>query len=276
MSMLERVEHFSDQLRALGHDNPKRTVEELIAHYLGCNPLEIYTQSMPNESALAQEMQRLCAGEPLAYVVGRAYFYDVALKSDPRALIPRPETELLVETVLESAIPALDAPRIIDVGTGSGCIALTLAQHISQAHVEAVDSSASALELAFENAQMLGLAERLVWHHNSLLNERENEAYDAVVSNPPYIDTATWKTLSNSVRDFEPRAALDAGPEGTECYEMLAPEAWRVLKPEGLLMLEIGFDQGKAVERILERNGFHHIEIKKDLHGHDRVVVGQK
>ena len=276
MSMLEQVEHFSDQLRALGHDNPKRTVEELIAHHLGCNPLEIYTQSIPDETALAQEMQRLCAGEPLAYVVGTAYFYDVALKSDQRALIPRPETELLIETVLESAIPALETPRIIDVGTGSGCIALTLAQHIPQAHVEAVDSSASALELAFENAQMLGLADRLVWHHNSLLNERENEAYDAVVSNPPYIDTATWKTLSNSVRDFEPRAALDAGPEGTECYEMLAPEAWRVLKPEGVLMLEIGFDQGKAVKRILERNGFHHIEIKKDLQGHDRVVMGQK
>ena len=134
MSMLERVEHFSDQLRCLGHDNPTRTVEELIAHHLDCNPLEIYTHSSLDETALAQDMQRLCAGEPLAYVVSQAYFYDLVFKSDQRALIPRPETELLIDTALASAVATLDAPQIIDVGTGSGCIALTLPAYTPSAY----------------------------------------------------------------------------------------------------------------------------------------------
>ena len=114
---------------------------------------------------------------------------------DGRALIPRPETEQLIERILKSDLNNHPAPRLIDVGTGTGCIALTLATHLSNAHVEAVDSSEAALALAWENAEKLGLSERIVFHHNNLLSERPDETYDAIISNPPYIATDHWKTL---------------------------------------------------------------------------------
>jgi release factor glutamine methyltransferase len=270
------VQTYTHRLAKTGHDNPKRTIEELLAHHLNCKPLEIYTRTTMDESMLEADFNRLLQNEPLQYILGTAHFYGIEFNCDPRALIPRPETESLIELILQSDLKDQLTPRLIDVGTGTGCIALTLANHLPNAHLEAVDSSEAALALTWENAQKLGLSERLTLHHNNLLSERPDETYDAVISNPPYISTPHWNALASSVKEFEPRAALDAGPEGTECYEALAPEAWRALKPNGHLFLEIGYDQGNLVQRILQRNGFHAIQLQKDLNGHDRIIHARK
>ena len=270
------VQAYTQRLAENGHDNPKRTIEELFAYHLDCKPLEIYTQTTIDESIVETDLNRLLNNEPLQYIIGTAHFYGIEFNCDGRALIPRPETEQLIDRILNSDLINHPAPRLIDVGTGTGCIALTLATHLNNAHVEAVDSSETALALAWENTEKLGLSERIVLHHNNLLSGRTDEIYDAIISNPPYIATDHWKTLSTSVKEFEPRAALDAGPDGTECYEALAPEAWRALKPNGHLFLEIGYDQGNIVQHILQRNGFHTIELNKDTQGHDRIIHARK
>ena len=274
--MYALVQAYTQRLAENGHDNPQRTIEELLAYHLNCKPLEIYTQSTIDESIIKTDLNRLLNNEPLQYIVGTTHFYGIEFNCDARALIPRPETEQLIERILDSDLNNYPAPHLIDVGTGTGCIAITLAKHLSNAHVEATDSSEDALELAWENAMKLGLSERIVLHHNNLLSERPDETYDAIISNPPYIATDHWKALPPSVKEFEPRAALDAGPDGTECYEALAPEAWRALKPNGHLFLEIGYDQGELIQRILQRNGFHTIELQKDIQGHDRIINARK
>ena len=274
--MYALVQAYTQLLAETGHDNPQRTIEELLAHHLNCKPLEIYNQPTIDESIVEIDLNRLLKNEPLQYILGTVQFYGIEFNCDTRALIPRPETENLIERILESDLNNYPAPRLIDVGTGTGCIALTLATHFSSAHIEAVDSSEAALALTWENAKKLGLSERIVLHHNNLLNERPDEAYDAIISNPPYIATDHWKALPPSVKEFEPRAALDAGPDGTECYEALGPEAYRALKPNGHLFLEIGYDQGDLIQRILQRNGFHTIELQKDIQGHDRIIHARK
>ncbi len=274
--MYALVQAYTQLLAETGHDNPQRTIEELLAHHLNCKPLEIYNQPTIDESIVEIDLNRLLKNEPLQYILGTAHFYGIEFNCDTRALIPRPETENLIERILESDLNDHPTPRLIDVGTGTGCIALTLATHFSSAHIEAVDSSEAALALTWENAKKLGLSERIVLHHNNLLNERPDEAYDAIISNPPYIATDHWKALPTSVREFEPRAALDAGPNGTEYYEAIAPEAWRSLKPNGHLFLEIGYDQGDLIQRILQRNRFHTIQLQKDLNGHERIIHARK
>ena len=270
------VQAYTQRLAENGHDNPQRTIEELLAHHLNCKPLEIYNQTTLNESIVETDLNRLLNNEPLQYILGTAHFYGIEFNCDARALIPRPETESLIELILQSDLKDQPTPRLIDVGTGTGCIALTLASHLPNAHLEAVDSSEAALALTGENAEKLDLSKRIVLHHNNLLSERPDDTYDAIISNPPYIATDHWKALAPSVKEFEPRAALDAGPEGTECYEALAPEAWRALKPNGHLFLEIGYDQSNLVQLILQRNGFHAIHLQKDLQGHDRIIHARK
>ncbi len=274
--MLPLVQALTDRLQQNGLDNPQRTIEELIAHHLHCKPLEIYHQTPPDLDTLEPDLQRLLNHEPLPYIIGTAHFYGLEFITDPRALIPRPETEQLIERLLQSPIAHHPNPRIIDVGTGTGCIAITLAHHLPHATIEAVDTSTDALQLTSENAQKQQLQDRITLHHNNLLSDRPDEAYHAIISNPPYIATPHWQTLTPSVKQHEPRAALDAGPDGTECYEALIPEATRTLQPNGYLFLEIGYDQGPLVQRILQRNGFHHIQLEKDLQGHDRILSAQK
>ena len=274
--MLPLVQALTQRLQQTGHDNPQRTIEELIAHHLHCKPLEIYNQPPPHPDTLEPHLQRLLNHEPLQYIIGTTHFYGLQFNTDPRALIPRPETEQLIDTILQSPLAQHPNPRLIDVGTGSGCIALTLAHHLPHAIIEAVDTSTDALQLTYENAKKHTLQERITLHHNNLLSDRPDDTYDAIISNPPYIATPHWKTLPPSVKQHEPRAALDAGPHGSECYEALIPDAHRALQPNGHIFLEIGYDQGPLIHRILQRNGFQDIQLKKDLAGHDRILIAKK
>jgi release factor glutamine methyltransferase len=210
------------------------------------------------------------------------------IRCDRRALIPRPETELLVQAVLDNvdATPSsrsryekrdegvASTVKIVDVGCGTGCIALALLAELPDAEVTAIDISPDALALAKENAERLGLAGRFTAVQGNLLSVFAEASLDVVVSNPPYILSDVCKTLDSSVRDFEPKLALDGGADGLDLIRPLVLQATRVLKPGGGIFLEIGYDQGPAVARILKDAGFQRVEIKKDYAGLDRIVLG--
>lgn len=276
MEVNQLVESLELRFQAAGVDNARRVAEELLAHVFGCRPLEIYTERVPDTwvtSKIEPLAERIENGEPLQYVIGCVDFWGLEIKCDQRALIPRSETEFLVEEVLNSAIWKNNPVALIDVGTGSGCIILTLAKQRPDATFKAVDLSATALELAKENARVQGLEDKICWMQNNLLEGFSPKSADAIVANLPYISSKDWSELHASVRDHEPQSALDSGPTGMELIETLASQARDVLISGGQLFLEFGFDQGESVFQCLEKRGYLDIQIKPDLAGLDRIAI---
>ncbi len=283
-------------LEAAGNGNAKRSVEELAAHVLGCKPLDIYFKeiSVEQEAELEKLIARAEQGEPIQYIIGQVDFRGLEIHCDPRALIPRAETELLVEEVLvhlrrrgfqprshersvsleQTRLEASSTLNIADVCTGTGCIGLALAQELPNAEVTAIDISPEALALAKENAERLGLSSTFQTLENNLLEGIEENSLDVVVSNPPYIFSKVWKKLDASVKEFEPQLALDGGEEGMDLIIPLVEQAAKVLKPGGGLFLEIGYDQGREVSCTLNEAGFENVRIIKDYAGLDRIVCG--
>ena len=274
--MNDLIRQFEARLAAAGSGNAKRAVEELAAHVMSCKPLEIYFKTITPEqkTELEKLIVRAEQGEPIQYIIGHVDFRGLEIRCDRRALIPRAETEQLVEEVLKSKAQSLKPLCIADVGAGTGCIALSLLHELPNAEVTGVDVSSDALSLARENAGRLGLSGRFQTLENNLLDGFEEGSLDIVVSNPPYILSDVCKTLDPSVRDFEPKLALDGGKDGLDLIRTLIKQAALVLKPGGGLFLEIGYDQGAAVSKLLEHHGFQRVEVKKDLAGLDRIVLG--
>ena len=258
------------------------SAELLAARLLKCGRgfLSPHLDETPPErylDAMRRGMARLAAGEPIQYVLGEWDFRRLTLKCDRRALIPRPETEELVTRVLkflQSYRPAEEGrPLVVDVGTGSGCIALALASEFPEADYLGIDISADAIALARENAARCGLADRVKFALADGLDDfDEPSSLDVLVSNPPYIPTATCQTLDPRIRNFEPMNALDGGPEGLDFYERLTIDALNLLRPGGGVFFEIGDGQGPMLEKLLFDAGFDAIKIEKDYAGHDRYA----
>jgi release factor glutamine methyltransferase len=247
-------------------------------------------------------------GEPIQYILGEAEFYRMPFCITPDVLIPRPETEHLVERAMQ-LIPVFDnrtkrfflfyrvrpathygekeqsridpkkagwPPRILDVGTGSGCIAISIAHDWSEAEITAIDLSASALEVARFNAKSLGFADHIRFLKGDLLTPVAGEQFELIVSNPPYVAEADRASLSVEVRDYEPALALFAGDDGLEVYRRLIPAAFDALVPSGYLVLEIGCGQSPAITELLSASSFQQIEFVSDLQGIPRVVSAQR
>jgi release factor glutamine methyltransferase len=212
-------------------------------------------------------------GEPIQYITGETEFYGLPFRVTRDVLIPRPETEHLVEKVLELA-PRFHKPRIVDVGTGSGAIAVALAHHLPQAQITAIDISSPALVLAEENAKRNVADIRFL--QGDLLAPVAGEQFDLIVSNPPYVPSADRATLSVEVRDYEPALALFAGDDGLEVYRRLIPAAFDALVPGGFVVLEIGYGQSTAIAELLARSGFQQIEFTPDLQGIPRVACAHR
>jgi len=216
---------------------------------------------------------RRLKGEPVVRILGEKEFWGLSFKLNEATLVPRPDTELLVERALEFVGP-LDKPRILDLGTGTGCIPIALMKEYSDITAVAVDLSADALEMARLNANRHGVGERLTTLKGSWFDPLEpGDRFDLITSNPPYIETAEIATLMREVRDHDPRLALDGGPDGLAAYRAIASEAPLFMKPEAALLVEIGSTQATAVSDILVGAGFADIDVARDLAGHDRVVV---
>jgi release factor glutamine methyltransferase len=255
--------------------NPRRDAEVLLAHVLGCDQVALLTHperllSSAESDQLETFLNRRLASEPMQYITGSQEFFGLLVEVTPDVLIPRPETEHLVEAALEHI--GREAVRIVDVGTGSGAIAVSLAHARPLAHVTAVDLSPASLEVARRNAHRHGVLERVTFLRSNLLAAVDGADFDVVVSNPPYI--AEGEVLEPQVSNYEPHPALYAGPTGLEVYERLIPEARKVLKPGGWLLLEIGFGQQPAVEVLLR--GWRSVSVVHDLQGIPRVVQAMK
>jgi release factor glutamine methyltransferase len=220
-------------------------------------------------------VSRRLTGEPIQYIAGEAEFYRMPFFVDRNVLIPRPETEHLVEKVVALA-PLFHEARILDVGTGSGAIAVSLAHEWPDALVAATEISDAALKLARRNAERLGFADRVRFLNGDLLAPVAGEQFDIVVSNPPYVPERDRSALSAEVRDFEPAQALFAGEDGLEVYRRLIPAAFSVLVPGGYIALEIGFGQSDAVRSLLAESGFAQIEFANDLQGIPRVATARR
>jgi release factor glutamine methyltransferase len=294
-----------------GSSSPRLDAELLLAQTLGLERIELYTQYdrplvAAEVDAYRELVARRAAHEPVAYILGRAYFRHLCLQVGPAVLIPRPETEELVEVALESlrrrpvwqdqtvaedsggpaagagkaphessaqiAAPGASArPLVADLGTGSGVIALSLAQEAG-VRVLAIDNSAEALAVAARNTETLSLERSVELLQADLLCGVPDSSLHLVVSNPPYVTSGDLTTLAPDVRLFEPASALDAGPDGLAVMRRLLPEASRALRPGGTVLLEVGEQQAAAVEALAREAGFASVSVHKDLSGKDRIV----
>ena len=268
---LDRAASFLSEL-----PTARRDAELLLLYILGRHRAWLLAHS---EAELTQEqarqfedwIQRRALHEPVQYILGKQEFFGLAMRVTPAVLIPRPETEHLVEALLQR-VPK-DAPlRICDVGTGSGAIAVALAHALPGAQITALDCSAAALDVARQNAVRHSVADRLRIAESDLLGAVRRERFDAVVSNPPYV--ALSEVVEPQVREYEPSEALYAGPTGLEVYWRLVPEADEVLVPGGWLLLEIGHGQREALSELLaEWDG---VEFVDDLAGIPRVAIARR
>lgn len=279
MTWKEVIDKTSRYLTAKGVPDPEVAAELLAARLLRIGRgflASAQTKEVDEKylEALRRGMARLVKGEPLQYVLGEWDFRTLTLACDARALIPRPETEELVTRVLNDLKRRSQPPVVVDVGTGTGAIILSLAKEYSREAVFlGTDISESAIALARENAVRTGLAARVKFVVTDGLDDfDEPESVDIIVSNPPYIKTAVCETLDPRVKDFEPRLALDGGESGLLFYDRYLADALNLLRPGGAVFFEIGEDQGPALEKLMVDYGFSEIRIEKDFAGHDRYA----
>lgn len=274
------TEYFANRQIA----TPRLDAELLLAHTLGIDRTRLYVEydrplNAGELSRYRNSASRRVNCEPVAYITGEKEFWSLKFKVNPHVLIPRPETEILLETILQKRnTSAPKAPFILDIGTGSGNLAVSLATEFKRSQLAASDLSEAALEIARENAQTHGVSERISWYCGNLFDCLEDikGQVDLLISNPPYITEEEMNRLQPEVRDFEPHQALTAGPDGLDVYKNIIAKAGDWLNKKGLICLEIGHQQAGAVVEMLQASGhFSHIQITKDYAGLDRVVSAQ-
>lgn len=274
------LEWTTGHFQTKGMDSPRLEAEILLASALGIRRIELYVRhdqvvDEPGRARFRDMVRRRQEGAPVAHIVGKKEFYSLDFTVTPATLIPRPDTELLVDETIRLA-KALPSPLIVDIGTGTGCVAIVLASRLPKARLVAVDISPEALAVARENAKRLGFAERVEFRQGDLLVPVGELRPDLIVSNPPYIPTADLAGLEPGVRDHEPNLALDGGPDGLRLIDRLAREAFPLLAPGGKLLVEIGVGQETGAREVLSRAGYLVETVLKDGGGHPRVVRSAK
>jgi|CZKF01.1.fsa_nt_gi release factor glutamine methyltransferase len=313
-TLRHHIEQANLALRDAPHsERALADAELLLLHILGKNKAWLIAHlddELAGNNAVhyIEMLERRCKGEPIQYITGETEFYGLPFRVTPDVLIPRPETEHLVERAIQ-LIPVFDnrtkrffsfqivrpathngknkqsridphkagwPPRILDVGTGSGCIAISIAHDWAVAEITAIDLSASALEVARFNAESLGFADQIRFLKGDLLTPVAGEQFELIVSNPPYVPSADHATLSVEVREYEPALALFAGDDGLDVYRRLIPAAFVALVSGGYLALEIGYGQLPAITELLAHSGFEQIEFVPDLQEIPRVVCARR
>lgn len=280
-----------EHLQRHGVESPRLCAELLLAHAMDCQRIQLYTrhEEVPGESVLGpfrELVRRAATGQPIAYLTGTKEFFSLPFQVTPDVLIPRPESEILVERAL-AVIRRTSAgqPAILDLGTGSGCIAVSLARHLPEARIFASDVSEAALRVAGHNAERHGVAGRICFRHGDLFEpwaadaaepaDSVPPAFDVIVCNPPYVGTA-GAPLAANVRDFEPHVALFAGEDGLDFIRRVLAEAPRRLRPDGHLLMEMAFDQAPRVRGLLEETTWQDVVTYRDAAGHERVIHARR
>jgi release factor glutamine methyltransferase len=271
----------ADFLKKKGSESPRLDAEVLLAHVLEWPRVQLYThfeqevEEAPR-SSFRELVKRRSEGAPVAYLVGRKEFFSLSLIVSPAVLIPRPDTETAVVVALD-CLKGKPAPRVVDVGTGSGCLALAIAKHHPTAQVLAIDLSEDALAVARKNAEILGLLDRIEFRRGDLLaTAAQDGPFDMIVSNPPYIASGEIAKLERGVRDFEPHLALDGGPDGLRVVDRLIEQARTMLSLGGDLILEIGSEQEMPVRALIaSREGFAPSATIRDAANYPRVIAAR-
>jgi len=276
------TEHFAEH----DIDSPRLSAELLLSYVLGMKRIELYTQfdktvSQNHLDKLHELVKRCGEHEPLAYLIGRGEFYSLDIKVNSDCMIPRPETELLVERAIEFIRKREGEQFVCDLCTGSACIAVAIAKNCLNAHIVATDICDSALALAAENVANHNVRERVTLLCGDLfapiIERLDNTEFDLIVCNPPYVSSGEYEVLDKNVKDYEPKHALYAGSDGLDIYRRIAERVDEFLKPDAALMLEIGYAQGPAVRELLEQTGvFAEVKIEKDSQNNDRVVIARR
>ena len=280
LTLVNAWKNAQTRLKAAHIDSPAIDARLLLEAASGATRTDILTdphRALSAEATAVFEdyLARREKREPVARILGRKGFWKLLLNLTPAVLVPRPETECLVDMILKRTM-ANQAFSMADLGTGSGAILLSVLSERPAARGIGTDISEEALAVARDNAAGLGIANRAALLRTSWGSGLGESGFDIVASNPPYIRSDVIPTLDPEVKDHDPHLALDGGPSGLEAYEALAPEIFRLLKPGGLAFLEIGFDQAQAVEALMTSAGFHAVETYRDLSNLPRVVTARK
>lgn len=270
-----------------GIEQGRLAAEMLLGHVLKCQRIELYTRfdycPAPEEMTMFRELvKRGAAQEPVGYLTGTAWFYSLELLVSPAVLIPRPETEVLVSEAIDHlrGLNRKESVGVLDLCCGSGCVVIAVAKNAGNGTFIASDLSGEALEIARENIQRHGLAEKVRLIESDLfagIDRAKCGAFDLIVSNPPYISEVEFAKLDANVRDYEPKTALFGGTDGLDYYRQIVGQAGDYLTDGGKLMVEIGYDQGDDVMALFEGAGsFGDVRAVKDRLGHRRVIIGEK
>jgi release factor glutamine methyltransferase len=277
---------ITDFLTQKDVDGPRLSAELLLTHVLGLSRIELYTlfdrQVEPAKLEILRGLVKRCGEqEPVAYLVGRCEFYSLPLKITRDCLIPRPETELLVERAIEFLRKRSGTQQALDLCTGSGCIAAAVAKSCKDCSIIATDICDKALAVAAENLSALKLTHKVKLLCGDLFDPiiagLDAAKFDLIVSNPPYVSDAEFAKLDKNVKDYEPRGALYGGADGLDIYRRMIAGVGDFLKPDGAVMLEIGYAQGDAMRKLLESAGlFAEVRIEKDFARNDRVAIAKR
>jgi release factor glutamine methyltransferase len=279
----QALSRAASHLERAGVPEPRPDAEILLAHILGCS--RTFLAAHPADPLAPQALQQFEAAvrlrstrRPLVYITGRTEFYGLEFEISDAVMVPRPETELLVEeTISMLKRAASPSPRVLDIATGSGCIAVAIAAHILRARLLATDLSSRALQVAKRNAILHGVADRIRLVACDIFSGlRAAHAFDAVVSNPPYVATPDIDDLQPEIRDHEPRIALDGGNDGLAVTREITSGVAGYVKGGGIVALEIGIDQAEEVVDALQRAGLVRVSVSRDYSGLPRVVTGHK
>jgi release factor glutamine methyltransferase len=278
MELKTALEHAVGVLTSRDVASPRLAAEVLLMHTLECDRAHLYAH--PERVLTPDEMNEYhsfvherASGKPTQYITGHQEFWGMDFLVTEAVLIPRPETEHSVEAVLDLARADLSIKKIIDVGTGSGCIALAIAKELPDREIHASDISEVALAIARENAERLGL-ERVQFQKTDLLRGAKPGSYDLIVSNPPYVGKNEPEKVQQIVRDWEPELAVFGGATGLEVYERLVPQAMDTLRAGGWLLMEIGYSIEQPIRELLRR--WSQVQIKPDLQGIPRVAIAKR
>ena len=282
LTILESIELSTEYLRKKGIESPRINAESLLASVLNCKRLDLYLAYdkpiIENELIVYRNfIKRRGNFEPLQYITGSVEFYGLIFKVNPSVLIPRPETELLVETILDT-YKSNDNLKILDIGSGSGNIAISIAYHLPDSKIIATDISTESLQLAIENAKLNSVEERIQFlQHDILTGSISNlNEFDIVVSNPPYVSEKDYISLQNEIIKFEPKIAVSDFDDGYKFYKAIASKSSQLLKKKGRLFFELSGGQRNVVEKIMTENNLSDITVKKDYSNIERIIYGVK
>jgi release factor glutamine methyltransferase len=281
LTVLESIKLSTEYLDNKRVESPRINAELLLASILHCKRLDLYLkfdQPLKEEEIKIYRdyISRRGKFEPLQYITGSVEFYGLGFKVNKSVLIPRPETEILVETIIND-FKEKENIYILDIGTGSGNIAISLAKNLPNAKVSTIDNSLEALDVAKENAKLNFVEEQIDFINDSIMSENNysEKKYDVVVSNPPYISLEEFPKLQPELKVYEPRIALTDEGDGLTFFKMISSKTKDILKEKGKLFFEVGKDQYRQVEEIMRENNFRNITIKKDYLNIERVIYGE-